>query len=55
MNNFKPGDTVQYTSYGVVCTAKIVRIGTNGNNILHLDNGRWMFASSCTLIETLKG
>lgn len=46
MQNFKVGQTVEYVSYGAVKTAKIVRIGGN-EKILHLDNGRWVFAESC--------
>lgn len=50
MNSFKVGQTVEYTSYGVVKVAKIIRIGNDGK-ILHFDNGRWMHAESCKAIQ----
>jgi hypothetical protein len=49
MQNFKVGQVVEYASYGAVKLAGIVRISNDGK-ILHLDNGRWMFAESCKLV-----
>jgi hypothetical protein len=49
---FAVGQTVIYTFYGKQETARILRLGDGG--ILFLDNGRWMHAISCTIVESAK-
>lgn len=49
MNDFKVGQSVTYTFYGVAEVATITRIGKSGT-VLFLDNGRWMFTENCKAI-----
>lgn len=46
----KVGNKVSYTFYGVPEIAIIIRIGETGT-ILFLDNGRWMHATSVTVVK----
>ena len=44
MHKYKIGDTVNYYSYGILTTGKIIRLSSDG--ILFLEGNRFVFVES---------
>ncbi len=50
LGQMRIGQKVAYTFYGRAETATIIRTSASGK-ILFLDNGRWMHAESCEVVQ----